>query len=86
MSTLIPKIKLKSSNYQSWKTQISFIFHFRHILDIAIDPSVKLGSTATQDEKDAWKIKKEEALGLIGISVIPDLYVLIAKCSKDHEA
>ena len=86
MSTLIPEIKLNNSNYHSWKTHISFIFRFKHLLEIATDPTVEPGLVATQDEKDAWKLKNEEALGLIGISIILDLYVLIAHCSKAHDA
>ena len=86
MSTLILKIKLNHTNYHSWKTHISFIFHFKHLFEIATNPSVEPGSAATQDEKDTWKLKNEESLGLIGISIIPDLYVLIAHCSKAHDA
>ena len=86
MSTLILEIKLNHTNYHSWKTHISFIFHFKHLFEIATDPSLELGSAATQDEKDTWKSKNEEALGLIGISIIPDLYVLIAHSSKAHDA
>ena len=86
MSTLIPETKLNSLNYHSWKTHISFIFCCRQMLDIYTDPFVEPSSTTTQDEKNAWKLKNEEALGLIGISIIPDLYVLIANCTKAHDA
>ena len=86
MSTLIPEIKLNNSNYHAWKTHLSFIFWFKHILDVATDPSVVPGTSATQDEINAWNTKNEEALGLIGISLNPDLYVLIAHCTNAHEA
>ena len=86
MSILILEVKLNSSNYHSWKPHISFIFHFKHMLDVTIDAFVEPVATTTQDEKDAWKTKNKEALGLIGISIILDSYVLIVNCSKSHEA
>ena len=86
MSTLIPEINLNHTHYHSWKTHISFIFRFKQLLEIATDPTVEPSSAATKDEKDTWKLKNEESLGLIGISIILDLYVLIAHCSKAHDA
>ena len=86
MSTLIPEIKLNNSNYHAWKTHLSFIFRFKHILDVATNPSSVPAASASQDEKDAWNSKNEEALGLIGISLNPDLYVLISHCTSAHEA
>ena len=52
MSTLILEIKLNSSNYHSRKTHISFIFYFKHMLDVAIDASIEPTATTTQDKKD----------------------------------
>src|SRR5277367_1282071 len=86
MSTLIPEIKLNSSNYHQWKTHVSFLFRFKHLLEVATDAAIEPATSASQAEKDAWKTKNEEALGLIGLSIIPDLYVLIGHCTKAHEA
>lgn len=86
MLTFIPEIKLTSTNYYAWKTHISFIFHFKHLLTIATDSTSKLDASASQDEQDKWNLKNEEALGLIGISMSPELYVHIGTCTYAFES
>lgn len=86
MTTLMPKIKLTSINYHAWKTHMTFIFRFRHILDIATNASSKPTAFAPQADQLTWQTKNEEALGLIKISLSPKLYVLISTCAEAHQA
>lgn len=87
MVFLVPEIKLNSSNYHMWKSHIIFIFKFRHLYEVVTNPKVEPDATTTaQEVQDKWKTQNKEALGLIGISMTPELHVHISKCTKAHEA
>lgn len=74
MSTLIPEIKLNNSNYHAWKTHLLFIFCFKHILDVATNPSIVPGTSAAQDEKMHGILKMRKPLASL-VYLLTQIYM-----------